>query len=73
MAHLSLQLGAALVVPFAASRRLKRRRGNWRFRALREATAADRDGGRRSRKRDRRPAPRPALAQSRIPAKAGGK
>ena len=37
MARLSLQLGAALVVPFAAQRRRTRGGPNWRIRALRAA------------------------------------
>ncbi len=40
MARLSLQLGAALVVPFAAQRRLTGGSPNWRIRALRAAAAA---------------------------------
>jgi len=37
MARLSLQLGAALVVPFAARRRPPRGGPNWRIRALHAA------------------------------------
>ena len=37
MARLSLQLGAALVVPIAAQRRRTRGGPNWRIRALRAA------------------------------------
>jgi hypothetical protein len=37
MARLSLRLGAALVVPFAAQRRPTRGGPNWRVRALRAA------------------------------------
>ena len=40
MARLSLQLGAALVVPFAAQRRPTGGGPNWRIRALRAAAAA---------------------------------
>jgi hypothetical protein len=44
MAHFSLPLGAALVVPFGLPFRRARRGWNWRLRALREAAAAGRDG-----------------------------
>lgn len=40
MAHLTLQLGTALVVPFPGSRRGNPRSANWRGRALREAVFA---------------------------------
>jgi hypothetical protein len=40
VALLSLQLGAALVVSFAAQRRRSSGRPNWRIRALRAAAAA---------------------------------
>jgi hypothetical protein len=40
MGRLSLQLGAALVVPFAARRRRSGGGPNWRIRALRAAAAA---------------------------------
>jgi hypothetical protein len=56
MAHLSLQLGAALVVPFGARSRPARSGRSWRLRALREAAAqAGRDGSRSpsSKRRDR--------------------
>ena len=48
MAHLSFQVGAALVVPFTARSRQPRGGQNWRVRALREATSAGRDGSRGS-------------------------
>ena len=44
MGRLSLQLGAALVVPFAAQRRRSGGGPNWRIRALRAAAAAAVDG-----------------------------
>lgn len=46
MAHLTLQVGSALVVPFAPSRWAKRRVSMWRSRSLVEAavSAADRSG-----------------------------
>lgn len=40
MAHLTLQLGAALVVPFAAPRRMVSSGPNWLSRAVREAALA---------------------------------
>ena len=40
MAHLTLQLGAALVIPFDAPRRMPNTRRGWRNRALRAAVAA---------------------------------
>jgi hypothetical protein len=54
MAHLSLQIGAAQVVPFAARSRPARRGRNWRLRALREAAAAAGRDGSRSSSRKRR-------------------
>ena len=45
MAHLTLQLGAALVIPFDAPRRMTNTGRGWRNRALRAAVAAG--GGRR--------------------------
>ena len=36
MAHLTLQIGAAIIIPVGSRRRM-RRAGNWRKRALREA------------------------------------
>jgi hypothetical protein len=68
MAHLSLQLGAALVVPFVARNRPVRGSRNWRLRALREAAATGgRDGSRwPSRKR------RGRAARHRAPAETAG-
>jgi len=40
MAHLTLQLGAALVIPFDAPRRMTNTGRGWRNRALRAAVAA---------------------------------
>jgi len=40
MAHLTLQLGAALVIPFDAPRRMTNTGRGWRSRALRAAVAA---------------------------------
>ena len=40
MAHLTLQLGAALVIPFDAPRRTSNTGRGWRNRALRAAVAA---------------------------------
>ena len=40
MAHLTLQLGAALVVPFDAPRRMTTHGSHWRVRALRATAAA---------------------------------
>jgi len=40
MAHLTLQLGAALVIPFDAPRRMTSPGRGWRNRALRAAVAA---------------------------------
>ena len=40
MAHLTLQLGAALVIPFDAPRRMTNTGRGWRNRALRAALAA---------------------------------
>ena len=53
MARLSLQLGAALVVPIAALRRPTRGGPNWRIRALRAAAVGSDAGGWPA--RDRRP------------------
>jgi hypothetical protein len=64
MAHLSLQLGGALVVPFGAPRRPRGDGRNWRFRALREA-AAGRDGRPRPSRRCRRRAIPPAVPAAR--------
>ena len=70
MAHLSLQLGAAAVVPFGA-RHPTRGTRNWRLRALREAAAvAGRDGG-PSRKHRRR-ALSPAVPPRRAPVETVG-
>ena len=40
MAHLTLQLGAALVIPFDAPRRMASTGCGWRSRAMRAAVAA---------------------------------
>ena len=40
MAHLTLQLGAALVIPFDAPRRMTSTGRGWRSRAMRAAVAA---------------------------------
>ena len=40
MAHLTLQLGAALVIPFDTPRRMSNTGRGWRNRALRAAVAA---------------------------------
>ncbi len=40
MAHLTLQLGAAVVVPIRAPGKMASGRARWRVRALREAAAA---------------------------------
>ena len=74
MAHFSLQLGAALVVPFGARRRLMRGRQNWRLLALREAAAtAGRDGGPWASRNHRRRAVTPSVpARRRAPAETAG-
>jgi len=72
MAHVSLQFGAALVVPFGARHRPLRGGPNRRLRALRAtAAAAGRDGETRPCRKCRRraasssaPAPRRAPAES---------
>lgn len=43
MAHLTLQLGAALVVPFGTMRRNSTDTTPWKARSLREATAIEAD------------------------------
>ena len=40
MAHLTLQLGAAVVIPIRTPRKTASRRAHWRVRALSEAAAA---------------------------------
>lgn len=74
MAHPSLQIGAALVVPFVARHRTARSGPNQRFRALREATSAvGRDGGGwRFRKRRRKAASPSVPARLHAPAEAAG-
>ena len=67
MARLSLQLGAALVVPIAAQRRRTRGGPNWRIRGLRAAAVgSDAWGWPRDR---RRPLARLAVPVRRAPAR----
>jgi hypothetical protein len=54
MAQVSLQLGAALVVPIAARRRRVRSGRNWRLRALRAAAMIGDFPGWSGRRRQRR-------------------
>jgi hypothetical protein len=68
MARLSLQLGAALVVPIAAQRRRTRGGLNWRIRALRAAAVGSDAWGLAARDR-RRPLARLSVPVRRAPAR----
>jgi hypothetical protein len=68
MARLSLQLGAALVVPIAAQRRRTRGGPNWRIRALRAAAVGSDAWGWPTRDR-RRPLARLSVPVRRAPAR----
>ena len=68
MARLSLQLGAALVVPIAAQRRPRHGGPNWRIRALRAAAVGSDAWGLPARDR-RRPLARLSVPVRRAPAR----
>ena len=68
MARLSLQLGAALVVPIAAQRRPRHGGPNWRIRALRAAAVGSDAWGLPTRDR-RRPLARLFVPVRRAPAR----